>query len=90
MDLERCANRVPQAIHHELRRKATTDAAKSTGAWVIDPEPWLCTSGGNCPVAVENTLVYRDASHMAETYSEAIAPVLGQRLSALFGADLQG
>jgi hypothetical protein len=37
---------------------------------------------------VENTLVYRDASHMAETYSEAIAPVLGQRLSTLFGADL--
>jgi hypothetical protein len=55
---------------------------------VIDPEPWLCSPAGNCPVVVGNTLVYRDTSHVAESYAETIAPVLGKRLSDLFGTDL--
>ncbi|GII29153.1 SGNH hydrolase domain-containing protein [Planotetraspora mira] len=47
---------------------------RSTGAAVIDPGPWSCAKAGTCPVLVGNTLVYRDDSHMAEAFSEAVAP----------------
>jgi hypothetical protein len=50
---------------------------------VIDPEPWLCPRSGRCPVAVDDTFVYRDESHLAESYAGALAPVLGQELRKL-------
>lgn len=86
--LGRCTHHVSQAIHDQTRRNAIRDAARSTGVSVIDPEPWFCTRTGNCPVVVGNTFVYRDDSHMAEAYAEAISPLLGNRLSELFGTDL--
>jgi hypothetical protein len=67
-----------------MRRKAIRSAARPTGAAVIDPYLWLCTKAGICPVVVGNTLVYRDDSHMAKTFSEAIGP--RDRLSALLDA----
>ncbi|MBW8736811.1 MAG: acyltransferase [Streptomyces turgidiscabies] len=79
--LDRCATRLPEAIRDKSRRTATTDAAKTTGATVIDPTPWLCTPQGNCPVLVGNTVVYRDDSHIADAYAKAIAPALGDRLT---------
>lgn len=72
--LERCATRLPAAIHDPVRRRAVRDAARLSAASLIDPEPWLCTPTGNCPVLVGDTLVYRDDSHMSEAYSEALAP----------------
>ncbi|MEU3187647.1 acyltransferase family protein [Streptomyces sp. NPDC006923] len=87
--LERCANHVADAIQDRTRRDAVRDAATSAGTSVIDPEPWLCTPAGDCPVVVGNTIAYRDDSHMTESYSEAVAPVLGNRLTALFGRDLK-
>ncbi|MFE3515612.1 acyltransferase family protein [Streptomyces sp. NPDC059166] len=83
MDLRRCANSLPEAIEDPGRRKAVRDAARSSGAAVIDPAPWLCTDAGGCPVAVGNTLVYRDDSHVAEAYAAALAPLLDERLTAL-------
>ncbi|MFJ2832667.1 acyltransferase family protein [Streptomyces sp. NPDC087263] len=90
LKLEACANYLPVAIHDQIRRDALKDAAKSVDVPVIDPEPWLCTAEGYCPVVVGNTIVYRDDSHMAETFSESLAPVLGERLTELFGKDLTG
>lgn len=79
--LDRCATRLPEAIRDPSRRTATTDAARSSGATVIDPTPWLCTPSGNCPVLVGNTVAYRDDSHIADAYAEAVAPALGARLT---------
>lgn len=84
--LDRCASRLPEAIRDPSRRTATTDGARLSGATLIDPTPWLCTSGGNCPVLVGNTVVYRDDSHVADAYAEAIAPVLGDRLTEVLGS----
>ncbi|MFJ1746575.1 acyltransferase family protein [Streptomyces sp. NPDC088116] len=78
--LGRCTNHLPQAIRSQTRGAAAKAAARSTGVSVIDPEPWLCARTGTCPVVVGDTLVYRDDSHMAEGYAEAIAPVLDDRL----------
>ncbi|MFG3367032.1 acyltransferase family protein [Streptomyces sp. NPDC048156] len=80
LHLRDCSVRVPEALHDVTRRNATKAAARSTGVSVIDPQTWLCTSHGDCPVAVYDTFVYRDESHMAEGYAEAVAPVLGRAL----------
>jgi hypothetical protein len=88
LKLQACASDLRRAVRDPAKRTEIRDAAKAVGVPVIDPAPWLCAPAGGCPVAVGNTLVYRDDSHMAETYSEALAPVLGTRLTALFGADL--
>ncbi|MGW2260580.1 acyltransferase family protein [Streptomyces sp. NPDC001780] len=78
--LGRCANHLPQAIRDERRQRAERTAAATTGVTVIDPTPWLCDALGNCPVVVGDRFVYRDDSHLAEGYAEALAPVLGDRL----------
>ncbi|MFE4666266.1 acyltransferase family protein [Streptomyces sp. NPDC056716] len=88
LELDRCANQLPEAVHDPSRRKAVQDAAEAAGALVIDPLPWLCTSAGTCPVLAGNTLVYRDDSHMSDAYAEALAPVLGKDLINHFGEDL--
>ena len=85
--LASCSNKASKAIQDETRRTATRSAAASTGVSVIDPESWLCNPQGDCPVVVGNTFVYRDDSHMADAYSEALAPVLGRQLTPLLGAD---
>ncbi|MFD7284748.1 acyltransferase family protein [Streptomyces sp. NPDC059863] len=79
--LTTCATDTTKAFRDPTRRKASRAAAASSGVNVIDPEPWFCAPNGDCPIVVDDTLVYRDESHIAETYAEAIAPVLGDRLS---------
>ncbi|MFF7680050.1 SGNH hydrolase domain-containing protein [Actinacidiphila glaucinigra] len=71
-----------------LSRGEITEAAAATGVLVVDPVPWLCGAGGTCPVVVEDTFVYRDDSHLTESYAEAIAPVLDQTTTTLYGTDL--
>lgn len=83
LHLGRCSRRLADAVHDPVRRQALRDAAKAAGAEVVDPAPWVCTADGTCPVLVGNTLVYRDDSHLAESYAAALAPVLGLRLAGL-------
>ncbi|WP_369037830.1 acyltransferase family protein [Streptomyces adonidis] len=83
--LDRCTNRLPGAIRDSSRRTATLDAARLSDVTVIDPVPWLCTEGGDCPVLVGDTVVYRDDSHIADAYAEAVAPALGTRLTEALG-----
>ncbi|WP_307835419.1 SGNH hydrolase domain-containing protein [Streptomyces adelaidensis] len=52
--------------------------AKSSGATLIDPTLWLCAAKATA-LLVGNTVVYRDKSHISDTYAEAVAPVLGER-----------
>ncbi|MFC9846500.1 acyltransferase family protein [Streptomyces sp. NPDC060223] len=82
LELDRCARRLSEAVD-ENRRDLTRDAAGQEGVTVIDPAPWLCAPTGTCPVLVGNTLVYRDKSHMSETYAASLAPVLGETLAPL-------
>ncbi|MFD5383554.1 acyltransferase family protein [Streptomyces sp. NPDC127074] len=68
------------AVKDPTRREAGRQGARRAGAAVVDPRPWLCPRSGGCPVAVGDTFVYRDESHLAESYVEALAPVLRQEL----------
>ncbi|MDX2813221.1 acyltransferase family protein [Streptomyces sp. PA03-5A] len=87
-ELERCASEIGQAVRDPDKKREITEAAAATGVSVVDPVPWLCGTGGDCPVVVADTFVYRDDSHLTESYAEAIAPVLDHEMTVLYGADL--
>ncbi|MEU6347585.1 acyltransferase family protein [Streptomyces sp. NPDC046977] len=78
--LDVCTNHLPGAVHDPVRGAANRAAARTTGATVLDPTRWFCTDAGACPVVVGDVFVYRDESHMADAYAEALAPVLGDHL----------
>jgi peptidoglycan/LPS O-acetylase OafA/YrhL len=61
------------------RRGLIRAAAYGEGISVIDTLPWLCIDAV-CPPIVGNVLVYRDASHITDTYARALAPVLDRSL----------
>ncbi|BBH67755.1 acyltransferase [Actinoplanes sp. OR16] len=80
-DVSAC-NRDRDAAFGDLhRRKAIANAARDSGATVIDPSRWMCTDD-SCPVIVGNVLVYNDDSHLSATFSRLVAPILQQRLTA--------
>jgi peptidoglycan/LPS O-acetylase OafA/YrhL len=90
MRLARCADELPHAVANRPGRddvrRAARDAAAGAGVTVVDPAPWLCAPSGDCPVVVGNLAVYRDDSHLAESYAEALAPVLARALPLPGGA----
>ena len=47
---------------------------------VIDPTTWLCSATG-CPVIMQNTLIYRDATHLTQSFSRALEPMMGRALA---------
>jgi len=85
LELAECAGHLPGTLPDPLRRQAIRDAAGPAGVTVVDPVPWMCGESGACPVAVADTFVYRDDSHLAEAYAAAIAPVLGMWITSLAG-----
>ncbi|WP_431968658.1 acyltransferase family protein [Actinacidiphila sp. bgisy160] len=88
LELHRCASDIGHAVRDPDKKREITEAAAATGVSVVDPAPWLCGTGGVCPVVVDDTFVYRDDSHLTESYAEAIAPVLDDAMTTLYGADL--
>lgn len=43
-----------------------------------DLNPYVCpeTTSGKCPVVIAHTLVYRQGSHVTNTYAKSVAPIL--------------
>jgi peptidoglycan/LPS O-acetylase OafA/YrhL len=62
-------------------RAVENRGARDGGALLVDATGWLCTADG-CPLVVGNTLVYRDWSHLSDTYARLLAPYLGPALTA--------
>ncbi|MGX1561954.1 acyltransferase family protein [Streptomyces sp. NPDC055506] len=87
LQLRACANHLPDATHDATRGTALRAAASATATTVIDPTPWLCAPRtGICPVVVADTAVYRDDSHLSESYAAALTPLLAPSLDRLVGA----
>ena len=63
------------------RRAGVRAAAERLGVPVIDPTPWLCAPAG-CPVVLQNVLLYRDTTHLTQSASRALAPLLARALAA--------
>ena len=85
-DARACMVARNQAYHastmYTARHLLVSSTLDEAGVHVVDPVDWLCSATA-CPVIVANTLVYRDDSHISNTYSTALAPILG----SLFPAD---
>ncbi|WP_337692497.1 SGNH hydrolase domain-containing protein [Ornithinimicrobium pratense] len=45
---------------------------------------WICPGDGDCPPVVGEVLVYRQGSHITNTYARSLAPVLADRLEHAF------
>ena len=76
--VQQCALKVSTAIY-ATRRTANAEAAQAAGYRVIDPTDWFCT-GTVCPVIVGNALVYRDGSHVTNSYVKLLTPLLQAEL----------
>ncbi len=76
-----CAVSIAASRLTSAAREIDNRGARDGGALLIDPTGWLCTADG-CPLVVGNTLVYRDWSHLSDTYARLLAPYLGPALAA--------
>jgi peptidoglycan/LPS O-acetylase OafA/YrhL len=71
------------------RHRQVGAAAKTAGFPMIEPLPWLCSPSA-CPVIVGNELVYRDDSHLSNTFSTTLAPMLAPSLRAAARQETSG
>lgn len=81
-DLRAC-DFTPSPAAGELLRQVAADADLP----VIDLTPWFCGGPSTCPVAVGGQLVYRQGSHITDTYARSLTPFLHRELSARGYAD---
>ncbi len=81
--IQRCEYLRSQAFGapYVQRRDYTAAALRSAGITMIDPLDWMC-SAQRCPTVIGNVLVYRDSSHITDTFSRALAPIVEPILAA--------
>jgi hypothetical protein len=60
---------------------AVQRVADDTGASVFDPWPLLCP-GGTCTITNGDEIRYRDAEHLTNAQSQALAPALSAAIAA--------
>jgi len=68
-----CTFPVSKAYSFPARHRALAAAATKAGYPVIEPRSWICTAD-RCPAIVGNLLVYRDDTHLTNTFSAWLAP----------------
>jgi hypothetical protein len=78
------AESVASGGYLETRRRLVAKAADDLGVPMVDPTRWFC-SGRICPPVIANSIVYRDDSHMTQTYSKALELPLGAALARYLG-----
>ncbi|SNQ51037.1 Acyltransferase 3 [Frankia canadensis] len=84
-----CAVSIAASRLASSARQIDNRGAREGGALLVDPAGWLCTADG-CPLVVGNVLVYRDWSHLSDTYARLLAPYLGPALAAALHAGPSG
>jgi len=84
-DYRKCAytRRVGFGSAMGSREKA---AAKATGAGLIDLTAAVCPGTGNCPVVIDNMIVWRDEHHLTATFSTALGPEIDRQLVGILNA----
>ncbi|WP_109472454.1 acyltransferase family protein [Ornithinimicrobium cavernae] len=74
-----CSSEVELAGGAELLGAVADDLDLTT----INLNRWICPLEGTCPVAVGGILIWRQGSHLTDTYVRALTPFLYRELSAL-------
>ena len=80
-DAQKCAAPLEDAFVEELVQ-AEDAALEGTGAHRVDLTDRLCNDE-DCPVIIGDTLVYRDAHHLTETFSRDLSEPLWEQLEPL-------
>ncbi len=62
------------------------NAAKATGAGLIVLTDQICPGTGNCPVVINNIIVWRDQHHLTATFAVTLAPAIDEQLVAILAA----
>jgi hypothetical protein len=70
---------IPEAERSNEANRATEQATRTSGGRYVDMVPFVC-AGGACPLAVDQTVTYRDDDHLSVTWAHRIAPDLGRLL----------
>jgi peptidoglycan/LPS O-acetylase OafA/YrhL len=65
----------------QARHDAVGRAVSAARATYIEPKSWLCTRT-LCPVVVDDVLVYRDSSHLTNTMSQRLSPLISSILTS--------
>ncbi|MCK0112132.1 acyltransferase [Ornithinimicrobium sp. F0845] len=58
----------------------TAELAEATDSPLLDLRPWICPTA-ECPVAIGGQLVYRQGSHVTDTYARSLTPFIYRELS---------
>jgi peptidoglycan/LPS O-acetylase OafA/YrhL len=82
-DVRQCGLQRNDAYHGESyyadRHQVMLSTVRAAGFSTVDPIDWMC-SPQFCPVMVGNQLIYRDDSHITNTFSTTLAPMLSTLL----------
>jgi len=62
------------------------NAAKATGAGLIVLTDQICPGTGNCPVVINNIIVWRDQHHLTATFATTLGPAIDEQLVAILVA----
>jgi peptidoglycan/LPS O-acetylase OafA/YrhL len=62
------------------------NAARDTGAGLIDLTAAICPGTGNCPAVIDNMIAWRDQHHLTATFAASLAPVIDEQLVAILNA----
>jgi peptidoglycan/LPS O-acetylase OafA/YrhL len=81
-DYRKCAITRSRAVGSNMGAREK-GAAKATGAGLIDLTSAVCPGTGNCPVVINNMIVWRDEHHLTATFSASLAPAIDAQLVAI-------
>ena len=62
------------------------NAAKATGAGLIVLTDQICPGTGDCPVVINNIIVWRDQHHLTATFATTLGPAIDEQLVAILTA----
>ncbi|WP_345186735.1 acyltransferase family protein [Microbacterium panaciterrae] len=69
-DAENCARNTVDALQGNVARQS----AALAGAGFLEISPWICNPK-TCPLIQGNVLVYKDSSHLTQTFAKLLAPL---------------
>jgi peptidoglycan/LPS O-acetylase OafA/YrhL len=79
-DITKCNFDTKKGLNGKTQRDAEIQVAKELGIQIVDTLPWFCDKD-ICPAIIDNIAVYRDNSHITNTYAKYLTNVLEQRLN---------
>jgi peptidoglycan/LPS O-acetylase OafA/YrhL len=81
-DYRRCSYTQKVGFGSSMRTREEK-ASEATGAALIDLTSAICPGTGNCPVVIDNMIVWRDQHHLTATFATSLGPAIDEQLTAI-------